>query len=329
MSKATDNGGERGRKRKSRWSDETHAKVCIPGVPTVLPNTLTPEQEESFILQLQINELTHQLRVNEVTIPHNREERSPSPPPIYDSTGKRLNTRAYRERKKIETRRHQLIQQMLAINPSFKPPSDYKPPKYCNSEKVLLPQDQYPHINFIGLLIGPRGSTIKAIEKQTGTKIIIRGKGSTLPSKVAPVAESNEPLHAFITADNSEAVANAAKFIQDVITKGVEDPNHLNQLRKEQLYALAVLNGTIRPQSDFGSHSERPLMRNNVSSIVCSACGGGGHITSDCISKRPCYQEKPESSDNSNKFDKLYQSFLEEIGANAPESDSLQPQYRT
>ena len=52
--------------------------------------------------------------------------RSPSPEPIYSSDGKRLNTREYRTRKRLEEERHHLIQQMLNLNPDFKPPADYK-----------------------------------------------------------------------------------------------------------------------------------------------------------------------------------------------------------
>ena len=42
----------------------------------------------------------------------------------------------------------------------------------------MIPQDEFPEINFVGLLIGPRGNTLKTMEKDTGAKIIIRGKGS-------------------------------------------------------------------------------------------------------------------------------------------------------
>lgn len=52
--------------------------------------------------------------------------RSPSPEPIYSSDGKRMNTREYRTRKKLEEERHRLIQRMAAVNPTFKPPADYK-----------------------------------------------------------------------------------------------------------------------------------------------------------------------------------------------------------
>lgn len=52
--------------------------------------------------------------------------RSPSPEPVYNHEGKRLNTREYRTRKKLEEERHLKIQEALASNPDYKPPADYK-----------------------------------------------------------------------------------------------------------------------------------------------------------------------------------------------------------
>jgi hypothetical protein len=39
------------------------------------------------------------------------------------------------------------------------------------SDKVMIPQDLHPEINFVGLLIGPRGNTLKMMEKETGAKV--------------------------------------------------------------------------------------------------------------------------------------------------------------
>ena len=52
--------------------------------------------------------------------------RSPSPEPIYNGEGKRMNTREYRTRKKLEEERHNLVQKMNELNPDYKPPVDYK-----------------------------------------------------------------------------------------------------------------------------------------------------------------------------------------------------------
>jgi len=52
--------------------------------------------------------------------------RSPSPEPIYNQEGKRLNTREFRTRKKLEEERHNLVQRVLKANPEYKPPQDYR-----------------------------------------------------------------------------------------------------------------------------------------------------------------------------------------------------------
>uniref|UniRef100_A0A8C5WL14 Branchpoint-bridging protein n=1 Tax=Leptobrachium leishanense TaxID=445787 RepID=A0A8C5WL14_9ANUR len=176
------------RKRKrSRWNDETpDQKTIIPGMSTVIPPGLSREQERAYIVQLQIEDLTRKLRMGDLGIPPNPEDRSPSPEPIYNSEGKRLslNTREFRTRKKLEEERHNLITEMVGLNPDFKPPVDYKPPATRVSDKVMIPQDEYPEINFVGLLIGPRGNTLKNIEKECNAKIMIRGKGSVKEGKV-------------------------------------------------------------------------------------------------------------------------------------------------
>ena len=52
--------------------------------------------------------------------------RSPSPEPIYNNEGKRLNTREYRTRKRLEEDRHRLIQRAMEVGNDYKPPADYK-----------------------------------------------------------------------------------------------------------------------------------------------------------------------------------------------------------
>lgn len=89
------------------------------------------------------------------------------------------------------------------------------------------------------------------MEKETGAKIIIRGKGSVKEGKVGrkdgqPLPGEDEPLHAFITASNPECVKKAVDKIKDVIRQGIEVPEGHNDLRRMQLRELAQLNGTLR-----------------------------------------------------------------------------------
>lgn len=66
------------------------------------------------------------LRSGDYGIPERQEDRSPSPEPIYDHKGVRLNTRESRVKKRLEDERHKLIQEAVKHNPDYKPPSDYK-----------------------------------------------------------------------------------------------------------------------------------------------------------------------------------------------------------
>ncbi|XP_041314002.1 splicing factor 1-like, partial [Pyrgilauda ruficollis] len=307
------------RKRKrSRWNqDSLEQKTVIPGMPTVIPPGLTREQERAYIVQLQIEDLTRKLRTGDLGIPPNPEDRSPSPEPIYNSEGKRLNTREFRTRKKLEEERHNLITEMVALNPDFKPPADYKPPATRVSDKVMIPQDEYPEINFVGLLIGPRGNTLKNIEKECNAKIMIRGKGSVKEGKVGRkdgqmLPGEDEPLHALVTANTMENVKKAVEQIRNILKQGIETPEDQNDLRKMQLRELARLNGTLREDDN---RILRPWQSTETRSItnttVCTKCGGAGHIASDCKFARP---GDPQSAQDKARMDKEYLSLMAELG---------------
>ncbi|KAJ8976956.1 hypothetical protein NQ317_010153, partial [Molorchus minor] len=209
---------------------------------------------------------------------------------------------------------------MQSINPEFKPPMDYKPPVIRVSDKVMIPQEEHPEINFVGLLIGPRGNTLKTMEKETGAKIIIRGKGSVKEGKVGrkdgqPLPGEDEPLHAYITATNPECVKKAVERIKEVIRQGVEVPENQNDLRRMQLRELAQLNGTLR---------ENDGMR-------CNNCGATDHkswlsarvaappatLPAIVAPKRPGQGGPPLPGDKA-KIDEEYLSLMAELGEAPP-----------
>ncbi|XP_034502525.1 splicing factor 1 isoform X10 [Ailuropoda melanoleuca] len=206
---------------------------------------------------------------------------------------------------------------MVALNPDFKPPADYKPPATRVSDKVMIPQDEYPEINFVGLLIGPRGNTLKNIEKECNAKIMIRGKGSVKEGKVGRkdgqmLPGEDEPLHALVTANTMENVKKAVEQIRNILKQGIETPEDQNDLRKMQLRELARLNGTLREDDN---RILRPWQSSETRSItnttVCTKCGGAGHIASDCKFQRP---GDPQSAQDKARMDKEYLSLMAELG---------------
>lgn len=323
------------KKRRSRWGNpEEKEKAVVPGMPTVIPPGLSKEQEEQYLLQLQIEEISRRLRTGDLGIPPNPEDRSPSPEPIYNNEGKRLNTREYRTRKKLEEERHQLIQKQIDRNPEYKPPADYKPPVIRVSDKVMIPQEEHPDINFVGLLIGPRGNTLKNLEKETGAKIIIRGKGSVKEGKIGrkdgqPLPGEDEPLHAYVTANNPENVKKAVEKIKEVIKQGIEVPEGQNDLRRQQLRELALLNGTLRENDALGKLKQLQQAQSIITNtIICTVCGGTGHIAQDCKAKRPgdtFRAMQNQSAADKAKMDSEYMSLMAELGEGPPPQRSEGP----
>ncbi|KAK8225499.1 hypothetical protein HDK77DRAFT_132633 [Phyllosticta capitalensis] len=211
--------GTKRRKKRNRWGDASDNKAAgLMGLTTAITAHMTAEQLEAYTLHLRIEEISQKLRINDV-VPADG-DRSPSPPPQYDNFGRRVNTREYRYRKKLEDERHKLVEKAMKIIPNYHPPSDYRRPTKTQ-EKVYVPVNDYPEINFIGLLIGPRGNTLKKMETESLAKIAIRGKGSVKEGKgrsdAAHTSNQEEDLHCLIMADTEEKVNKAKKLINNII----------------------------------------------------------------------------------------------------------------
>lgn len=140
----TDENGKRRRKR-NRWGDATENKAAgLMGLPTAIMSNMTSEQLEAYTLHLRIEEISQKLRINDV-VPADG-DRSPSPPPQYDNSGRRVNTREFRYQKRLEDERHKLIEKAMKVIPNYHPPQDYRRPTKT-SEKVYVPVNDYPEIN--------------------------------------------------------------------------------------------------------------------------------------------------------------------------------------
>nr|XP_043631458.1 splicing factor-like protein 1 [Erigeron canadensis] len=319
------------RKRKSRWSDD------VPVLPNnnngLLNNPMMiqlPDFMKDFTAGIELDPEIQVLNTRLLEISRkfqsglpldDRPEgaRSPSPEPVYDNMGIRINTREYRARERLNKERQEIISQILKRNPSFKPPADYRPPKV--HKKLYIPMKEYPGYNFIGLIIGPRGNTQKRMEKETGAKIVIRGKGSVKEGRLQqkrdlkPDPSENEDLHVLVEADTQEAVDAAAGMVEKLL-QPVDEV--LNEHKRQQLRELAALNGTIRDEEycrlcgepghrQFACPSRGSTFKSDV---LCKICGDGGHPTIDC----------PVKGSTGKKMDDEYQNFLAELGGTVPES---------
>lgn len=325
------------KKRRSRWGSED-VKTILPGLPTVLPSNLTGEHQRMYLIHLQIEENSRRLRTGDLGIPANPADRSPSPEPIYSYDGKRLNTREVRVKKRLEDERHRLVLDAMKINPDYKPPADYKAPAKKFEDRVYIPQEDHPETNFVGLIIGPRGVTLKQLETDTGTKIMIRGKGAQKDGKRGNIPQpgEDEPLHALISANTPEALKVGVDKVKSIVQSGIENPGNDNEIKKMQMMQLAQMNGTLRPQDIIfrwktglagSAEYEAPTL---TSQITCTRCGGGGHIASDCKvdlstlapGEVPTAGSAPIGVADKAKMDSEYLSLMKELGEVVPGADS-------
>lgn len=279
------------RKRKSRWGD-ANDKVAVP---TAISANVSAEELDKYAIQVRLDEIARKLRSGDF-IPPDR-QRSPSPPPTYDNQGRRTNTREVRYRKKLEDERLALVDRQLKLDPNFRPPSDYLAIKRNQrpTEKVYLPIKEFPEINFFGLLVGPRGNTLKTMERQSGAKISIRGKGSVKDGKGKGGDEDEEEMHCVVAADDEAAVKKCIRLINQVIETAASTPEGENDHKRNQLRELAALNGTLRDDENqlcknCGNKGHRafecPEQRNWTAHIICHRCGGQGHLARDCTQGR-------------------------------------------
>ncbi|KAK1306789.1 KH domain-containing protein [Acorus calamus] len=313
-----ENAGSGGRKRKSRWADEEpRPSVVLPDFMNEFIGSVDLDPEVQA-LNIRLLEITRLLASGGPLDDRPEGARSPSPEPVYDNMGIRINTREYRARERLNRERQEIISQLIKKNPAFKPPADYRPPKL--NKKLYIPMKEYPGYNFIGLIIGPRGNTQKRMEKETGAKIVIRGKGSIKEGRLQqkrdlkPDPSENEDLHVLVEAETQEALDAAAGMVEKLLQPVDEG---LNEHKRQQLRELAALNGTIR-DDEFcrlcGEAGHRQYacpnrMSTFKSDVLCKLCGDGGHPTIDCPMKG-----------TGKKMDDEYQNFLAELGGTAPES---------
>ncbi|TYZ62725.1 hypothetical protein PybrP1_001418 [[Pythium] brassicae (nom. inval.)] len=299
------------KKRKSRWAP-AGAAPALGAASRLAPAT----QSQSALLRSKLDAIS--LKLTTVAADAARLEkdpaRSPSPPPQYDASGKRTNTREVRMRAALEKNRQSVIEELLKVNPLFRPPADYLRQKL--QRKIYIPIKEFPQYNFIGLIIGPRGNTQKRMEKESNCKIAIRGKGSVKEGSKGKknTADENDDLHVLITGEREEDLERAAKEVQSLLVP-MDDTK--NQHKQQQLRELARINGTLR-DDDFchicGEKGHRqwecPNREQNTfraPGIKCAICGDSSHPTRDCVQKRQTTAETVA-------IDEEYNSFMQQLG---------------
>lgn len=172
-----------------------------------------------------MEQITAQLELGNLEIDPDEATRSPSPPPIYDKSGQRTNTREARKREQLDLERREAIGECLRLNPNYKPPAGYTP--VSKEAKISIPVKESFGQNFVGLILGPQGNTKKRLEEETGTKITIKSGARDVEEGVEiesadfdgkEVGSTKEDLHVHISADTYEKVDAAVSLLELLMT---------------------------------------------------------------------------------------------------------------
>ena len=333
---ASDAAAVRGARRRTKWTINTEMPAdgaqplepprgrlrtrfgqrIMPAATTLLPPGSSPEAEALFVYRVRLEEVAVKLMVlpADAKRAEANPDRSPSPPPEYDSNGKRTNAREQRMRKQLTETRDRLLELIMDLNPGSAGTGGAK-----FARKIYIPWKEYPSYNFIGMVIGPRGSTQKKLEQQTLCKVSVRGKGSGKEGKLGTALtapqrggggitalagdddaamsaaqrkrreDEEDDLHVNVTGDRLADVEMAVSLVTDLL-RPIEDDN--NEWKRLQLAQLATLNGTLRdltaPCHACGEtgHKQYECPYRDAAvkraDVRCAICGDSSHITSDC-----------------------------------------------
>lgn len=122
--------------------------------------------------------------------------------------------------RKYEKERNELIDKVIKAHPDFSSSLNTSGERKLRChEKVYIPAKEHPEINFIGLLIGPRGSTLKDLESSTGAKVSIRGRGSHKDgkAKITDYEDDDDDLHCYVSAETEDKVLKAVRRINEIV----------------------------------------------------------------------------------------------------------------
>jgi hypothetical protein len=288
---------EEGPKRKSRWSE---CKILKKGkrwglpddkpykpLPYVdLPIGLNHQEIDQFLREQRLEDLHRKIQGHEME-DVDADIRPPSPPPVYDKAGNRLNTRDIRIRKAMTAEYNRLIRFMIKHVDGYLPPVDWKPAKLL--KKIIIPIEKFPQAPFMGVIIGPRGVNHKRLQETTGCKIFIRGRD--IGDKWQSDEEAAMPQHVHIEGETEEQILTAERLIEPLLNP--ESPE-FEYARTHGMQQLAMVHGYSLNKAEqrcgicgalghLGYECPETNVQNyKMANVVCTICGDKGHVAADC-----------------------------------------------
>ncbi|XP_050879417.1 uncharacterized protein LOC127083204 isoform X3 [Lathyrus oleraceus] len=181
--------------RKSRWGPDPTQDASV-------------RRAKVLALQIRVDQISKQLESENLEIGAAQNSPLVDENPDKSKSGSQINSKKL---EMLELEKRETIGEILKLDPSYKPPPGFKP--LLKEHNVPLPVQEYPGYKFIGLIYGPEGDNQKRLERETGTKIKIRGTKADTGEKC-----SYEEMHVNISADSFDKVDAAISIIELLIS---------------------------------------------------------------------------------------------------------------
>jgi len=315
--------------KRKRWGQPDEQKTLSEDMKHLaeVAGTMGENESQVYFLKLKLAENARKRYNPTAALQENPGELSPSPPPQYDSQGKRLNTKEFRYKAKLEAERNDLLTKIVQLDANFKIPTHWKKPVY--KKKITVPAGKHPEVNFFGLIVGPRGMTQKRMSKETGCNIFIRGRGSFAPGKLGriPQEDDNEPMYVAISGPTQMQVDKAYKMCMDLLDQSSSGEAAKNKQLAELKSVLGwggnsakrcrICGGVGHP---IWKCPDRPGADWAPAQIQCALCGEVTHITVDC---KLYNKNDPVILNKAMTLDEEYTKFLGDLGGDSSMSTKI------
>ena len=130
-------------------------------------------------------------------------------------------------------------------------------------KKIYIPKK--PGINYVGLLIGPKGTYQKRLQQQSGCKILVRGKG-TQKEGMPPQPDDNEEKHVLIIGDTEENINRASHLVEKIL---FADEATRTKIKAEQIKASQEIRTELLLKDNSlplasGANKGKPLIEQHL-----------------------------------------------------------------
>ncbi|XP_059225395.1 KH domain-containing, RNA-binding, signal transduction-associated protein 2-like [Stomoxys calcitrans] len=130
------------------------------------------------------------------------------------------------------------------------------------TQTVYIPVKQYPHFNFLGKILGPKGNTLKRLHQETMCSIAIRGRRSMRDQeREEELGQSGDPAFNHLNknlyvelstvAPPAEAYARIVYALTEIRKYIIPDKN--DEISQEQYRELVQMDLSMAKTAGFGS----------------------------------------------------------------------------